>query len=271
MSLLNIFTIEEIKNISNILFFAVVSVVTVLSYLQARKTLFAPIRTETFKLQLKTFEEILLFFQNKSESDFLKGFDLDRIASLNTLEMADSYVSNFFSNEIKIDKEARSKVMAPLIGAIFTLEHANKYLKTVDAETPVIKLVTEEKKINNPAIILANWQKYEQGMVGFTKEYQTQIKELERLAASPLLPKLLREYIGEFKKIGHENLELIGKTITECAKRMPEHFPNASDMKDFSPDWVWSEFNKKRGNIEPTANKILDYMNNYLKVEELLQ
>jgi hypothetical protein len=74
------------------------------------------------------------------------------------------------------------------------------------------------------------------------------------MAASPLLPKLLREYIGEFKKIGHENLELIGKTITECAKRMPEHFPNASDMKDFSPDWVCNEFNKKRGNFEPTAN-----------------
>jgi hypothetical protein len=67
--------VELIKNLANIAFFAIISLVTVLSYLHARKTLFAPIRTETFKLQLKAFEEILLYFQNKSESDFLDAMD----------------------------------------------------------------------------------------------------------------------------------------------------------------------------------------------------
>lgn len=96
--------IETAKNITNIFFFIVVAVVTILSYLQARKTLFAPIRTETFKLQLKAFEEVLLYFQNRSEFDFMEALDLSRIAELNTLRMADHYVDTFFPDEISVDR-----------------------------------------------------------------------------------------------------------------------------------------------------------------------
>ena len=97
--------IETIKNLANILFFVTASIITVLSYIQARKTLFAPIRTETFKLQLNAFKETLAFFQNKSEVDFMECFDLNRIVSLNTFQMAEKYISEFFEKEITIDKE----------------------------------------------------------------------------------------------------------------------------------------------------------------------
>jgi hypothetical protein len=61
--------------------------VTILSYLHARKTLFAPIRTETFKLQLEAFREVLAYFQNKSEIDFVHAFDYERCVNLNALQM----------------------------------------------------------------------------------------------------------------------------------------------------------------------------------------
>ncbi len=263
--------LDNIKNVTNILFYAVISIVTVLSYLQARKTLFAPIRTETFKLQLKAFEEILSFFQNKTESDFLQSFDFDRIVSLNTLEMADGYVSNFFSDKIKLDKEAREKTMSPLIGAVISKEHAEKYFQSVDANAPIYKNKEDENKIDNAAIILAKWQSYEHAMVGYTQQWQDQMNELNRLSASPILPKQLRDLLGSFESVGHDNLTLISEVITDCSKRMPEHFPSASNMKDFSPSWIWNEFNSKRKNFEPTAKSILDFMNNYLKIEQLMQ
>lgn len=263
--------IETAKNLANILFFVVVAMVTILSYLQARKTIFAPIRTETFKLQLKVFEEILLFFQNKSEHDFLEAFDYDRITSLNTLQMADSYVAKFFDGELKINKEERKETLKPLIGAVVTKEYMEEYFEKTDAETPVSKQTAEDKKIKNPALILANWQKYDHGMIGYTKEHQDQVKELARLSASPLVPKPLREKIGEFQKLAHENLSLIGKTITECSRLMPEHFPIASDMKGFSSEWVWNEFNGKRNQFVPLSKEILDFMNDYLKIENIMQ
>lgn len=263
--------IETIKNLANILFFVVVAIISVLSYIQARKTLFAPIRTETFKLQLKAFEEILLFFQNKSETDFSEAFDFHRIVSLNALQMADEYVEKFFADKIGVDKDLRSEILKPLIGALVSREYMGKYFEKMDAETPVVKAPGPEKKIDNPAIILANWQRYEHGMVGFTKEYNDQLKELMRLSASPLVPRPLREKIGKFQELAHDNLVLVGETITKCAKLMPEHFPVVSDMKDFTPDWVWNEFNEKGKKYEPLAKEILAYMNNYLNVECLTQ
>lgn len=263
--------IEDVKNLTNIAFFVVIAAVTVLSYLHARKTVFAPIRTETFKLQLKAFEEILLFFQNKSEADFLHTFDFDRITSLNTLQMADRYAAQFFEDEIQIDKNKRTETLKPLIGAIISKEYAEKYFTKMDTESPIAKTFPPEKNIKNPALILANWQKYEHGMIGYTKDFQDQQKELARLAASPLLPKLLRESIGKFQILAHENLTLVGKTLTECAALMPNHFPLASDMKDFEAAWVWNEFNDKRKQFEPVAQEVLAYMNSYLKIDELMQ
>lgn len=263
--------IETIKNLSNIFFFLVVASIAILSYLQARKTLFAPIRTETFKLQLKAFEDILAFFQNKSETDFLEIFDFDRIVSLNTLQMADSYVSQFFAEELTVDKDARKETYAPLIGAIVSKDYMEKYFEKVDTENPMCKSASAGKKITNPAIVLSNWQKYEHGMVGYTKEYQDQLKELTRISASPLLQKPLRELIGRFQALVHENLTQTGETISNCAKLMPEHFPVASDMKDFTPNWVWNGFNDKRKHFEPVAKEILDYINGYLKIENLMQ
>lgn len=263
--------IEIIKNVTNIFFFVAVAIVTILSYGQARKTLFAPIRTETFKLQLKAFEEILAFFQNKTETDFLDAFDFNRIVSLNALQMADSYVSNFFAEEISIDKEARKAVLSPLIGAIVSKDYMENFFEMADKEKPVHKPPLDEKKIKNPAIILATWQKYEYGMVGYTKEFDDQLKELTRLAASPLLPKPLRDHIGEFRVIAHDNLAAVGHAVTTCAKLMPEHFPVASDIKEFSPTWVWNDFNDRRISFEPVAKAILEYMNDYLKIENLMQ
>jgi len=263
--------IEMLKNLTNIIFFVVVAIITVLSYLQARKTLFAPIRTETFKLQLKAFEDVLLYFQNKSESDFLEAFDLDRIVALNTLRMADAYVSAFFPGEINVDEDERRRTYGPFVGGVVSAEHMQKYFEKVEpTDSSKLGQVALEP-ITNPAIVLARWQEYEHDMVEYTKEFNDQLKELEKLAASPLLPKSLRDMIGQFRSKAHENLTLAGRVVASSAKDMPKHFPRASDMRKFSSGWVWNEFNEQRESFEPGAKKILDNINTYLKVEDLMK
>jgi hypothetical protein len=263
--------IETLKNVANIVFFVVVAIVTVLSYLQARKTLFAPIRTETFKLQLKAFEEVLLYFQNKSETDFLEAFDLDRIVSLNALRMADAYVSAFFPNEIKVDKDERKKTYGVFIGGMVSADHMQKYFEKVEPTAPNSLGQATQEPITNPAIILARWQEYEHEIVEYTKEFQDQLKELEKLAASPLLPKSLREMIGAFHSKAQKNLTLTGKVVGSFAHEMPKHFPRAGDMRKFNPSGIWNSFNDQREEFEPAAKNILDNINKYLKVEDLMK
>lgn len=263
--------VSIIKDIANIIFFCIVSCITILTYLHARKTVFAPIRTETFKMQLKAFEEILSFFQNKNESDFMQSFDFHQILQLNSLKMADAYAEKFFDGEISIDKEKRKSIFNPLVGAVISKEYAEKNFFKPTPNGVNEEALLKQKKTKNPALILANWQKYEHGMVEYTQAYQDQLKELARLSVSPLLPKPLRDFIIEFQTSAHQNLSLVGETITECAKEMPEHFTLASEMKEFSDIWIWNEYNNKRKDFEPLAKKILDYINNYLNIENLLQ
>jgi hypothetical protein len=50
------------------------SVIAVLSYLQARKTLFSPIKTEIFKIQMEEFKLVLAFFNKRSLAYFDEEF-----------------------------------------------------------------------------------------------------------------------------------------------------------------------------------------------------
>jgi hypothetical protein len=190
--------------------------------------------------------------------------------ALNAMQMADDYVHQFFAKEITIDKDERKKQMEPLIGAVISKENMLKAFEKADADTPIVELRSVDKTVTNPALILANWQKYEYGKVDFTKQYQDQVKELDRLAASPLLPKPLRELLTEFRTVQTKNLTLAGKVITECAQLMPGHFPNASNLKEFDVVWVWNEYNQKRKEFEPIAKKVLEYINDYLKIKDLM-
>ncbi|MGF7001527.1 hypothetical protein [Paraburkholderia sp. GAS32] len=262
--------IEATKNIINILFFVIISVVTVLSYIQARRTFFAPIRTETFKLQLKAFEEVLLFFQNKSESDYVNVFDLHTIVSLNTLRMVDCYVAEFFPDEIDIDQVAREEVFSVIVGGTMNNEFLKKYY-TVPHSPISQEEYKETTKITNPAVVFSRWKKYEHGYIEFTAQYVDQVKLLRTLSASPLLPKELRELIGDFVSLPGAALGTLERVLTACSKEMPTHCATAVDLKKFSDAWIWNKFNDEKPKFEPLAEKILDYVNSYLKVEDLMQ
>lgn len=263
--------ITVVRDVANVVFFIAMSTVTVLSYLHARKTLFAPIRTETFKLQLKVLEQLLAFFQDKTETDFQSFLDLPRIVSLNSFQMADAYASRFFQGDLEVDREKRVKRYKLLVGAVVSLKHAEKYFKDIDPAIQEAKPVSKDSQVTNPAVILAKWQKYEHDAVGFTREYSDRVKELNRLATSPILPRELRELIVNFERACRDNLGLIGEAITECAREMPEHFTSASDMKNFSPHWVWNRFNARSVRFEPLAKDILEHVNTYLKVEDIMK
>lgn len=268
----NIKIIESLKSIANIIFFVITGIVAVLSYLQARKTLFNPIRTETFKLQLKAFEEVLLYFGNKTESDFERSFDLKQIVSLNALKMADAYASSFFPNEIRLDEEERNKTYSMLVGAVVSFEHMEKHFSKVDVVDKSADLIGKSSKpVTNPAIILSRWQEYEHIVIEYTQKFNDQVKDIQNLAASPLLPKSLRDMIGAFAKKASNNLTLTGKVVGEFSREMPKLFPRAEDMQNFNPSGVWNIFNEQSENFEPDAKKILDSINAYLRVEDLME
>lgn len=263
--------LTDLKDLANILFFVVVGTVTILTYLQARKTLFSPIRTEVFKLQLKIFEEVLSFFQNKTETDFIEACDLNLICRLNAYQMADSFIHNFYGSEIKIDEEKQKKAYEPLTRGIISKKHADKVLKPISADTAEAQPQIPDAPITNPALILSNWQDYEHEIIGYTDKLSDLQAELKRLSISPILPTKIRKLIEEFNGIILNNLIMVGTTVTEFSQKMPKLIPRTTDIQKFNVAWITNTYNENRQDLEPKAREILEEINKYLKIENLMK
>ncbi len=263
------FLIGIVKDVLQILFFLIVGIVTILSYLQARKTLFTPIKTETFKIQIKDFEEILAFFQSKTETDFTSQFDFDFIINSNSRLMFADFIEHFHKNEIKIDKEKLKELRKNFYGAIATQSWAERHFSSPDYFEKPEKEKPEE--ITNPAIILENWRNYEYGPIHFSKKFSEETNKLSKLIASPLIPVDLKNLIVKFEKKVRENLHLVGKVLNNIAQELPQKFPTENSIKNFEPNGIWNRYNGEKEDLETTATEILKYIRRYLKIDKLVE
>ena len=263
------FFVTTIKDIFQIIFFAVVLTVTILSYLQAKKTLFTPIKTETFKMQIKAFEEILLFFQNKTETDFTHQFDFDNIVGMNGQLMLFDYIEHFFKKEVEIDKDKVTEMLKSSAGAIVTQSYMTKHFTKPEYFEKEEK--KEKEEITNPAIILKEWQEYEYGKIEFTKKYVEETEKLKNLSVSPLIPQPLKDKINSFEEKIRDNLSLVGKVLTEISKEMPSKFPNSKSLKKYNQTGLWNEYNNKMKKVEDDAVDILSYIRQYLQIDNLIK
>jgi len=261
--------ISATKDAFNILFFAITSVLAILTYLQAKRTIFTPFRTEAFKLQLKSFEDVLVFFEKHSTTSIDDEFDFKKIVNYNAIKMIDEYMLHFFGNEI--DKEAIKKKREPMqeeiAGAVVTENYMAKFF-----ELPT-HTKTESRNPDhptNPAIILAKWQEYEHGMIEFTKRYEETSEKLRRFKVSPLLPHELKEKINQFEDIVEKNLTTIGKTLTKVAKDLPAKYPSSSFIKKVELSWIWNLYNDEHVRLSEKQNEILQFVSEYLQIDKLL-
>lgn len=115
------------------------------------------------------------------------------------------------------------------------------------------------------------WRKYEHGRTDFTKKYIDETAKLAQFMASPLLPTNLKELIGDFKEKVDKNLSLIGEVVTEVSQEMPEKFPTAKSVENFTSKGLWNIFNDRQENLEKLVQKILSSINEYLQIEKLIE
>lgn len=262
------FFIGSTKDIFQIVFFIIVALITIFSYIQAKKTLFTPIKTETFKMQIKAFEEILAFFQTKTETDFTQQFDFDFIFHANCRLMLNDYIETFFKGKIKINEESMKELQKDFAGGLVSAEFAHKNF--ISPEYYEKTKIDKEPEITNPALILEKWKAYEYGHIFYSKKYFEESEKITQLIASPLLPITLKDKIELFDRKVKDNLFQIGKTLTTLAEELPQKLPNAKSVVQIDPAGLWNRYNKDYEYLEPTAKEILGYIRTYLKIDTLV-
>ncbi|MEL0623593.1 hypothetical protein V6238_10880 [Marinomonas arenicola] len=261
--------INIIKDITHILFFISMATIGVLSYRQAKKTVFSPIKTEIFKYQLQAFEEVISHFQNKSEMDLLDDMDMKSIVDINCFELFCGYVGTFFDDQMKIDEKYIEEKRKLRKGAIVSAEFAAEHFQVIGPETKAEPKPNNKEIINDPALKLAQWNDRKYGMIHFTENYRVAVDEIERFQSSPLLPDGLKVLLKDYSLLMHESLSAVGDAIEEASKQMPVNFPNPDTLKGFGDSWLSNIYNKKRPDLEPKAKEILEFINKYLGIDSL--
>lgn len=264
--------LEDWKNIFNIGFFLVVGTIGILSYLQARKTLFSPIKTEIFKLQVEEIKKILEAFNYKNQTQFDDETGIREVLDINAYKMHLDYIDCFFKDQVRRSEEFIEELDSVSYGAVISKENFLKNFTKISADDEVKEVphVRDGYPVE-PALQLAKWNEYEQGAINFTKKYNDAIEELSKLASSPLLQKELTEKIHKVIEINRKNLYLIGDVLTEAAKKMPTRYKTVDQTIKFEPTWIWNEYNSSRETIDQSVNDILSYINKHLKISEIMK
>ena len=258
--------IDIIKDLFHILFFVSMVTVAALSYRQAKRTVFSPIKTEIFKYQLQAFESVIGHFQNKGEINLKKDMDIDNIISINSFELFNAYVKTFMKDEVQINKEFSDKQMKMSKGAIVSKEFAEENFKLVGIDEPDI---TIDEEPNDPALKLAKWNNRKYGLVHFTEAYDKATNEIKSFQNSPLLPSELKNLLSDYNTLMYETLTAVGEAIEEAGREMPTKFPSKETLDNFDPGWISNIHNNKAPKLEPKAIEILEFINSYLGIDKL--
>jgi hypothetical protein len=255
--------IPTIKEIFQIIFFVVISIVTIITYKKAKRTLLQPIRTEVFKEQIKSFSELLNFFAGKGEHELRQEIAFDKLFDANCCELFDNYASFFFDIEFDIETRPYSKALCPMgIVQAEALKLADEYTVPTDNEK------IEKPDPNKKGEI---WGSRKQLVICLPREHIESMKRLETIKDSPLIPKKCLELIEDFELTVSQNIGILAEVLNEVAHELPLRYPNIDIMKKASLSWVSNKYNEKFICVEPKVKAITNYIREYYLSDDILE
>lgn len=254
------------KDLVNILFWIIASVVAILTYYNAKKTIFSPIKTEVFKIQLVLLNNVLEVFQNKHEIDYINSISYDEILYCNCLHMIESYGKFFFKENCpEINNYPKEKIAH----IRYTQEAANKYLRHVGhIKEDLMSKHSEQIDHAQPDTI---WNDYKHDILIIPNNHEEYMQKINQFINSPIMPDKIRKEIILFHNAAEENVLLIGEVISNYYKEMPKLYKTPHDLINFQDGVINRVFYSKIIPLEPIAEKILNEVKNYLLVENIMK
>ena len=86
-----------------------------------------------------------------------------------------------------------------------------------------------------------------------------------------MLPEKLKALLLAFDDSLSDSLMQVRVTIEEIAQELPQKIRTIDDLDKFSYLYVWTKYNLERVRFERKSKEILDFINEYFRVEKLLE
>jgi len=243
------------RDIGNILFFVVAIILTILTYINARKTLLQPIKTEIIKRQLDIYIELNSFID--SHYNYSGG----ELALINII---------FYFN-----------ILVPKIKKILNPTY-NELLSTISGSLPIPNEdVIDSTIATMDGIRFSSFiQKHTNGtiaiiMLQLDKEYYVISKLIEKYNKNPFLSTEIIENLYNLKsEIVNDLKKKMGPVIEEIINNNLSEVKNINDINTLNTFIAalsvkaHNNFNKSRSNYQKHFNEIKSIIRNILKMKK---
>ena len=257
----NDFFAIDVSQFVQILFWLVAGSIAVMTYRQARRTVFQPLRVEVFKQQLSLLTRISESFVSRDENELRAHFDLTKCLDFNASLLFETF----------LEKEHRLKRKTPLIEEYseqfpIGMISAESMERNFELVTPPAR-ETDGQPGGNPMSEL-KWDSFKVPMIAVSRAYDDAHQDILKLVRDPLVPRGLSELLRELADLAAENLGQIEPALEEAAKQLPISYPDADSIEDPSLHWVSNIWNHRLQPMRPVAEKIGDFIREFMQSEQ---
>lgn len=248
--------LEEYKSKLQIVYYLVISIIAILTYLSAKKTIFMPLENEVFKLQLKTLEEIYSYLNKKLIGNSIENFGLQETISCNILKIIGDYnkLKNFSSDNFKYDYNLINEKCE------YSL-YNDKHLCNVEDKLDKSKEFDYLEKNTYKKIPISK----------ITISCKHQIQTFTNI---PYLPTKIKEELEDLSKTIETLNDSIGHILEEYIKEIKKTIISVEDSENFDLANGIEFWNKRQTNVnilDEKCDDILKKIKKYLKTDSVFK
>lgn len=238
---------DSASTVVQILFWCLVGTLSLLTYLHARRTVFQPLKTEVFKLQIAALTHISEELHGKGEWELVKDFDLDWIVHEGSWRILHQYGLQ--------DLQAGSN-LGDLLGTLDAQEMsqnpASHWNRLKPTWTPL-----------EPSKVIEREEFTKLSRLHMSKKFLSAKQKLKVLSADPLLPTEVSQALDEFIDRVERNSHLLMRLSEAIAPGLRDQYPTIESLNKANVGWIHNKWNDAREKLEPAATNVLAKIREY--------
>lgn len=250
--------IAIIKDISQIVFWAVGAVIAILSFRQAKKSIFQPAKNEVFKVQIASIQSLLKELNWKSSLEAWQDSGLDTSAEITLGRAFESFALHQHGTKIMSDR-LNSLVS---VGGIISPEAKGFRL----IKGPADEVDSEDKSLDWPPI----WSDFTWETFSISERLDNLINILGYAASDPVLPRSVISSIEALLKEIHESAIRAAKDVESAVREFPRHYPSQLTLKSADLTWAHNMREERGVKIFAKLNELRKATRDYLRSDMLL-
>lgn len=259
----------DVSQAVQIVFWVVAGTIAVLTYRQAKGTVFQPLRVEVFKQQLAVLTRVSEDFVSRDESALRQYFDLENCVSFNAGLMFERFLEDVHGLKRKTPLIEEFREDFP--GGVVSLESMESNFELVKApiDTSLQPTTAESdtKDAKKTVWRRPDWDHYKHDLIAVSRGYTNAYEHVLALVRDPLVPRELAQLLQELADAASANLHAIEPAMAEAAQKVATSYATFDGTTYPDLAWVSNIWNRKSTPLEPIAGRIGEFTRAFVESE----